>query len=189
MRLFVALTLPAEVTAELEAFQQRLQRSGSHPVKWVAPAAVHLTLQFLGEVPEAQLPAILAALARVRAGAVMRGLPRLFLAPVGAFPNLRRPQTLWMGVDGDLDRLAQVHQAVNSALEPLGFAAETRPFRAHLTLGRVRREASPSQRVTLGNAIAALPPPGRIAWQSAPPTLFQSTLTPDGAMYRELGPA
>lgn len=189
MRLFVALALPAAVTEELATTLQRLRRTQSHPVKWVDPAAIHLTLQFLGEVPEAQVAAILVALTAVRDAAAHSPPLELRLASAGAFPNLRRPQTLWMGIAGDVAGLARQQQAVVAALEPLGFQPETRPFRAHLTIGRVRREATPAQQATLGAAIEALPPPQPIAWQSGPPRLFASSLTRGGAVYRELGPA
>ncbi len=189
MRLFIALKLPAEVLDELTAVQQRLRRTEAHPVKWVAPQSIHLTLQFLGEVPEAHLPAILQALEEVRDAAAHQSPLRLRLAAAGAFPNLRRPQTLWVGMAGELEGLTRLHQAVIAATEPLGFQPETRPFRAHLTLGRVRREATPAQRAALGSALGSLSPPRSITWQSGHPLLFKSTLTPTGSIYTELGPA
>lgn len=184
MRLFVALELPEAAIAHLGAVQQRLQRAHRHPVKWVAPSATHLTLHFLGEVEEGKAPAICAALAALN----HTTLPTLRLARAGAFPNLKRPNVVWVGVDGDLMALGRMQQAVVAALAPLGFAPEERPFRAHLTLGRVRREATPAERQTLGAAIEALPPPDAVAWQSGPPILFQSVLTREGAIYRRLGP-
>jgi RNA 2',3'-cyclic 3'-phosphodiesterase len=187
MRLFIALKLPTDVRDELAAVQQRLRHTEAHPVKWVAPQSIHLTLQFLGEVPEAQLPAILQALEAVRTTAAQRSPLRL--AEAGAFPNLRRPQTLWVGIAGELEGLTRLHQAVIAATEPLGFQLETRPFRAHLTLGRVRREATPAQRVALGTALGSLSPPRSVTWQSGHPLLFRSTLTPTGSIYTELGPA
>lgn len=189
MRLFIALKLPADVLDELAAVQQRLRRTEAHPVKWVTPQSIHLTLQFLGEVPEEQLPALLQALEEVRTMAAQRPAPQLRLAEAGAFPNLRRPQTLWVGIAGELEGLTRLHQSVIRATEPLGFQPETRPFRAHLTLGRVRREATPAQRAALGSALGSLSPPRSVAWQSGYPLLFQSTLTPTGSIYTELGPA
>jgi 2'-5' RNA ligase len=110
----------------------------------------------------------------------------LQLGPVGAFPNQRRPQTIWAGVAGATADLSRLYQAVGAALAPLGFAPDTRPFQAHLTLGRVRRDATPAQRSRLGSAIAALPAPPPLSWQSGVPALFQSTLTPRGALYQRI---
>jgi 2'-5' RNA ligase len=79
-----------------------------------------------------------------------------------------------------------LQQAVVRELEPLGFAAEDRPFRAHLTIGRVQRNANSRQRSMLGNAIAALPKPKVASWPIGTPALFQSTLTPAGAIYKRI---
>ncbi len=187
MRLFVALLLPPAVTDELAAVQQRLQRSGAHPVKWVTPAAIHLTLQFLGEVADSRVSALLAALEPVHPAASAPPI-HAGLGAVGAFPHRRRPQTVWVGVEGDLAALKWLHQAVVTALMPLGFLPEERPFHPHLTLGRVRREATTAQRTALGTAIAALPHPAPMTWLAGRPFLVQSTLTPGGAVYRVLGP-
>lgn len=189
MRLFIALSLPDEVRAELEVAQRRLQRGNAHPVRWVAPAAIHLTLQFLGEVADARVPDILAVLQGVHATTASQSSAGLSLASVGAFPNLRRPQTIWMGVADEAAVLTYLQRVVSTALEPLGFPGDTRPFHPHLTLGRVRRDATPAQRTALGAALAALPPPRRVTWPCGRPLLFQSTLTPKGSLYEKLGPA
>jgi 2'-5' RNA ligase len=185
LRLFIALELPPDVVAALRDMQHRLQRSGAHPVKWVAPDAFHLTLQFLGAVATAQVPALCAAL-RPLQQAPAHSSSHMQLAVTGAFPNLRRPQTLWVGVGGATAQLAQLAHQVGQALVPLGFAPDTRPFRAHLTIGRVRQHATPAQRRELGAAIAALPAPPAVTWPITTPILFQSTLTPDGAHYQRI---
>lgn len=184
MRLFIALELPEAVAAELGAVQQRLRRARSHPVRWVDISSIHLTLQFLGEVEEERAPAICAALAAPDHAPP----PRLHLTRAGAFPNLKRPNVVWVGVGGELAALNRLQQAVVASLEPLGFVPEDRPFRAHLTLGRVQRDATTAQRQALGTAIEALPAPGEVAWQSGPPVLFQSVLSRGGTIYHKLGP-
>ncbi len=193
MRLFIALELPDTVRTELATMQGRLQQGQSHPVKWVATDSVHLTLQFLGEVEPAQVDAILAALKTVTHGdgdgtapGSRLQLPTLSLAPVGAFPNMRRPQVLWMGLAGDIDLLKRLQQVVVGAMEPLGFVPEKRNFHPHLTLGRVRREATSAYQQALSEALQNLPPPRSLSWQSGPPILFQSTLRPSGAVYTRL---
>lgn len=194
MRLFIALELPPHIVAEMERAQQRLRRGRSHPVRWVAPEAFHLTVQFLGEVEEQHVPDILAALQRIswrttdtdtkQAGTIR--LPRLRLAQVGAFPNLQHPRTLWMGMEGDVDGLTHVYEAVTAATEPLGFVPEQKKFRPHLTLGRVRNEATPAQVSMLADALIGIPPPEPLSWQCKPPLLFHSTLTPRGPIYRKV---
>lgn len=183
MRLFIALEIPDTAIVELEKARQRLSR-GKPPVKWVAPTAYHLTLQFLGEVNSVHVPTILQALAQ--AEQQIASLPTLQLTSTGAFPNLNRPKTIWMGVGGDTAKLNRLQHTIVTALEPIGLNLDTRAFHAHLTLGRVRRDAQTAQLTTLGKAIAALEPPQPISWQSGPPSLFQSTRTPEGPIYTNL---
>lgn len=181
MRLFIALSIPDEVRRELARAQAGLR---GLPVRWADPAGIHLTLQFLGETAEGSVPPLLAALAAVPATTFP-----LRLAGLGAFPNLRQPRVVWAGLDGDLAALARLQAAVLAATAPLGFVPEERPFRPHLTLGRVRQEAGPEERRAIGRAVeraAALAP---LSWEAAGPTLYQSTLTPRGAVYKALGPS
>ncbi len=182
MRLFVAIELPEAVKAALVAAQDPLRRGGP-PVKWVAPAAMHLTLLFLGETDPARLAAVGAAMRAALAGA--RPL-RLRLGAAGAFPDARRPSTLWVDVGGDLAALGQIHSALAAALAPLGFPREQRAFRAHLTLGRVRREATPAEQSRLGTALVALPAPPQLSWQADHIVLFQSDLLREGPRYTAL---
>ena len=73
---------------------------------------------------------------------------------VGAFPNLERPQVLWVGVKGELEKIAQLQKRIESNTEQLGFPRESRAFSPHLTLGRVRDEAGPNERRRLGKLLA-----------------------------------
>lgn len=180
MRLFIALELPADVRAELAAAQARLS---GHPLRWVAPAGIHLTLQFLGEVDDGLAPSVLAALAALEVAPFS-----LSLAGLGAFPTARQPRVVWVGLGGDTGALAALQAAVGAATAPLGFTPEARPFRAHLTLGRARPDAAPAALRALGEALARVAPPPPLSWTAGAPALFQSTLTPQGARYTRLGP-
>jgi 2'-5' RNA ligase len=181
MRLFIALDLPEPVRAALAGAQARLF---GHPVRWADVAGLHLTLQFLGEVEASLVEPLLGALVPFTDARV-----DLALAGLGAFPNLRQPRVVWVGVGGDRAGLAELQAAVVAATAPLGFTPEARPFTPHLTLGRVRQGARPKELQALGEAFARLAPPTPLAWEAGPPLLFQSTLTPAGAVYRRLGPA
>lgn len=136
MRLFVAINL-----ADRE--KQRVQhavtglRSNRFPFRWVAPESVHLTLQFLGEVAEDRAARVEGAVADLAAD---HGPLDLDIGGIGAFPNLRRPRVLWLGVEPAPELLA-LHEGLGRALEPLGFARETRPFSPHITLARTRAGA------------------------------------------------
>lgn len=186
MRLFIAIPLSAEVKAALVAQQEALrhQLGQERGVRWVSAEAMHLTLQFLGEVEPARAEPILAALNQVIARSSNR--IALHLDSVGAFPNLRRPQTLWCGVGGALAALGALQRELSDVLQPLGFLPEQRPFSPHLTLGRVRRETTPAQQAAIGNAVRALAPPEPVGWIAEPPALFESTLTREGATYTRI---
>lgn len=181
-RLFIAIGVTADVKAQLRAAQARLQQDDV-PVKWVAPDALHLTLHFLGDTdPVLAAPlgdALRAALADVRPF-------QLQLAHVGAFPDLRRPTVVWVGVDGEVALLTHVHGVLASTLTALGLPCETRPFRAHLTIGRVRTSASAEQQASLGDAIAAQPPVPPTPWMVERIVLFRSQLRHSGPRYTVL---
>jgi 2'-5' RNA ligase len=182
-RLFIAVAISPEVRAELATAQQRL-KPGDFPVKWVAPESIHLTLHFLGETDVALLPQLSAALGaalREQSGMALR------LDGAGAFPNLRRPSVIWAGVGGATAELERAHAAAGAALASLGLPRETRPFRAHLTLGRARREAAPAALERLGAAIRALPPLTPLSWEIERVALFRSELRPSGPLYTEIG--
>jgi 2'-5' RNA ligase len=180
MRLFIALSLPDKVRRELARIQSGLQGA---PLRWADPAGMHLTLQFLGETPEGRVAALLTALAALPAAPFT-----LRLEGLGAFPDLRRPRVIWVGLGGELAALSRLQAAVLAATAPLGFAPEERRFHPHLTLGRVRQQAGPEERRALGRAVEGAAPPAPLAWAAGGPALFQSTLTPAGAAYTALGP-
>lgn len=181
-RLFVAAALPVEVKALLADLQARLRRDGP-PVKWVAPASLHLTLKFLGETAAELAPSIGAAM---RAALAAHQPVELHLAGVGAFPNARRPSVIWAGVGGGEAALVRLHADLDAALAELAIPRETKPFRAHLTLGRVRREAPAEQQARLGRALGALPPIEPVTWVLDRVGLFRSELRGEGPVYTDL---
>jgi RNA 2',3'-cyclic 3'-phosphodiesterase len=181
-RLFIAVEVSPAARAELAAAQRHLQ-DGHFPVKWVAPDTMHMTLHFLGETDVGLLPQLSAALRETLSGV---GTMRLHLDGTGAFPNLRRPSVVWAGVGGATATLERAQKAAGRALESLGLPRETRAFRAHLTLGRARRDATPAQLERLGTAIRALPSLAPASWEVERVVLFRSQLLPSGPIYTEI---
>jgi 2'-5' RNA ligase len=181
-RLFIAAELPQPVKQALAGAQEQLRRGGS-PVKWVAAEAMHLTVRFLGETDAGLVPQLGAALH----GALgHQPAITLHLTTAGAYPNLRRPNVVWAGIGGSTAALAHAHTAVEAALAELEIPREERPFRAHLTLGRVRRDATPAQQERLGEAVRALPPFTPTPWSIGRVVLYRSELRRDGPIYTEL---
>ncbi|MEI7643839.1 MAG: RNA 2',3'-cyclic phosphodiesterase [Chloroflexales bacterium] len=182
MRLFIGIDLPPPVRAALAEAQLRLRRHAP-AVRWAAVTGMHLTLQFLGEVEACRAPDLLAALADIPAPTCS-----LRLGCLGAFPSAARPRILWVGLVGDLAALGDLQHAVIEATQPLGFTPEDRPFAPHLTLGRARQDVGIDQILTLAAALRRAAPPAPVTWAAGRPMLFQSVSTPQGVVYRVIGP-
>ncbi len=174
VRLFVAINPPERVRERIAAGTEDLR--GLEGIRWVSPDRVHLTLKFLGEVDDAAERSITEALARVTAG---HAPFEVRVTAPGAFPNIRRPRIVWLGLDRG-PRLAALHSDLEDALADLGFEREQRAFRPHLTLGRVRR----GRRVD-GGVLEDLVRKTEVsdAWQVAAVDLMRSHLLPSGAVY------
>ena len=145
-------------------------------VAWVADSNLYVTLKFLGQVDAGRLPAIGEALG------VASRWPRFELAVrgLGAFPSATRPRVVWAGLDpaGALGALAA---QLDGALAELGFPRESRPFAAHVTLGRVRE---PRRQPALAEALARAGDFGRLPVTAV--SLMQSELQATGARYQPL---
>ncbi|MHB0948311.1 MAG: RNA 2',3'-cyclic phosphodiesterase [Gemmatimonadaceae bacterium] len=140
MRLFVAINLPDEVRRA--AFDAGAPLRELVPrASWVPEARLHLTAKFLGERPDADVAPLAETLLAVAAG---HRAMTLRVAGASAFPNLRRPRVVWLGVEPD-PRLELLHHDVEEALAGLGVELEGKPFRPHLTLGRFREPPAPDQ--------------------------------------------
>ena len=185
IRAFVAVELPDEVRAHLETVQRGLKEvlgQAAGAVRWVRPEGVHLTLQFLGDVPRTQVPAIEQTLRAASTGA---RATQVCTGGLGAFPNTNRPRVLWIGLDGDLQPLLDVERAIGRALSALGYAPD-KPFNPHMTLGRVRDHIRPDDATAIARALAAAAkrPPPTVSFTADSVSLMQSTLQPGGSEYR-----
>ncbi len=134
LRLFIAVELPDEVLRYISETVGELRRHGITGIRWVRGEGVHLTLKFLGNASEEQVAGILSSMRSTVAGTSPFALQ---VHGAGAFPHMRAPRVLWLGVQGDMEPLFRVHDLLEEALEVQGFAREARTFSAHLTLGRV----------------------------------------------------
>jgi 2'-5' RNA ligase len=179
-RLFVALEPPEPVRRRLGALAADLRRGAGRAadeVRWVEAEKVHLTLQFLGAVPEERVAAVEEAVRAAAAGARPLSLE---VKGAGGFPNARRPRVLWAGLGGDVEALAALAADLGRRLAPLGFPPEDRPFSPHLTLGRARdRRGAPGLAGALAHAAQADGAP----WRAGEVVLVESHLSPKGPRY------
>lgn len=183
MRLFVGVPLDPELTRRVGSFvdtlRSRVAQIAPHaPLSWVAPERLHLTLAFIGDVPESRTPTIQVALEQTT---TVRRF-QLELAGAGAFPPRGRPRVLWVGVHEGRESLISLAGDVRARLDAVGVALEPRPFSPHLTVARVKEPTGlrPSSLLEGLTDVAI----GRMTVDAI--TLFQSRLSPSGASYHVL---
>jgi 2'-5' RNA ligase len=137
MRLFVAINLPREVQKALTEVQQTLKlKTPEMPIKWVDSENLHLTLEFLGEIEENRITVLKESLKQ----AVDSFSPiSVFLEGIGAFPNLRNPRIVWVGLGGAVAQVKALQARIHQVLSEEGFVLDNKLFNPHLTLGRVKQ--------------------------------------------------
>ncbi len=183
IRSFIAIELPDEIKSALIKLQSRLKSGKQFPVKWGDPHSIHLTLKFLGNIDVDRIGEITRAIEKSA-----EGIPpfHLEVKDLGVFPNLKRVQIVWVGVMGQVDRLSQLKQNIETNLTPLGFIPELRPFTPHLTLARLRDRASPDERNSFGQLIASTRFEEVYGFNVGAVNLMKSQLTREGPIYSQL---
>ncbi len=182
IRSFIAIELPDELKQGLAQLEARLKLNKESWVKWVEPQSIHLTLKFLGNIAVERIGEITMAMEEAA-----QGIPpfRLEVKGVGVFPNLKRVQVAWVGVSGEVDKLSQLQQRIESSLARLGFAPESRPFVSHLTIARLRNEASLDERQRFGQLVVDTRfEAGTFGVDAV--SLMKSQLTRTGAIYSRI---
>jgi 2'-5' RNA ligase len=178
-RAFVAIDLPETIRAAIRAAQETLKSYGFR-VKWVRPESIHLTLKFLGNIEANRTDAIVNAMTLAAKG---RNALRLIASGMGVFPNSRRPRVIWVGLGGQLEDLKRLQHRLDAHLADLGFPTEMRPFKGHLTLGRVKGKIAADR---LQTALAKFNSFESEGFEADRITLFKSELHPTGAVYTEV---
>ena len=176
VRLFFAIELPSEIQAALGRLKPKDE---NREYRWSEPSLLHVTLAFLGEQPGERLQ----ELQRIGEVAARDSRPgTLRLGEAGSFGSRRAPRVLWVGLDGDLEAMADLQTRLAAALRQAGFALEDRPFTPHVTLARRREQAR-------GGPPAGWPPTDRLRhtpFAIDHLTLFESRLSPRGPTYTPL---
>lgn len=151
-------------------------KKGLAGASWVKPENIHLTLKFLGELSPARADEVAEALQ-----GVAEGLEPFTLTASGVkgFPNLARPRVLWVGIEEN-EALLSLYEEIEQTLSYINIEKETRPFRAHLTLCRIRSAEGPS---TIGAPARALGSDINVDFNVDSFELFKSVLKPGGAVH------
>lgn len=180
IRSFIAIELSEEAKKGLARLRKELERDEHRFVKWVDPGGIHLTLKFLGNIHSGRVTEIAEAMKKAT-----QGIPPFLLeiSGLGAFPSLKQARVFWVGVSGDLDKLSELQQNIDSAVAALGFAKEERPFVPHLTLARIREGASPSERTSFGELVGSTVFEDKYPVKVEGVRLMRSQLTPARPIY------
>ncbi len=183
IRSFIAIELPEAVKTGLQQLQAQLTLPQYSFVKCVAPEGMHLTLKFLGNISAQKVTDITGVMEQASQGVSPF---QLQITEVGAFPNMRRPRVLWVGIKGEVDKLVGWQQRLDNGLGPLGFAKEARPFTPHLTLARLRENCSPGDILHFGEMVASSHVEVDYKFTVNSLNLMRSQLLPKGAVYSSL---
>lgn len=179
LRTFIAFKLPEKIVVAIGNVQERLKPYG-FGVRWVKPENIHLTLKFLGNTQKSDTETIGEAIYESAKSFVPISLTA---KGIGAFPGIQRPRVIWVGISGQLTTLQELQTALDEKLEFMGFPREKRPFKGHLTLGRVKGRIEPKRFHAALRDAGAFEPESFVVDTLV---LYQSELKPTGAVYTSL---
>lgn len=175
VRLFVAIEIDQAARKVVREIQQALVPKCAG-VKWTPPELVHLTVKFLGDVPDGDVAGVGEAVSR----ATKASAPfELGVESVGCFPPSGSVRIVWIGAGDSSGRLKSLVERVEAEMEELSFPRENRPFAAHLTIGRAKEDRSGGA-VRAAVAAAKLKP---FVQSVTSVTLMSSVLSPKGPTY------
>lgn len=183
IRAFIAVSLAEEVARGLARTLEDLKkRAPAGAVRWTPPGNIHLTLKFLGDVSEANIPAITRGL---QTEVTRHPALTITAADLGAFPSMRRPRVIWIGLHAP-PQLEALQRGLEVEMERLGYPRDERPFTPHLTLGRVRKETGPAELSDLSGVLERVKVGVLGITRVESVHLYRSVLSPGGSVYTRL---
>jgi 2'-5' RNA ligase len=184
-RTFVAVEIPAPQGEKLTRLQQQLAPR-IPTARMTSSPPFHLTLAFLGDVPDTDLNLVCRAVAEACG---LFSSFELWLEGVGAFPSPTRPRVIWAGLVGaDGSPLAELHQTIARALKKVGYRPDDK-FSPHVTLGRIRQDRRGGRSPDLTAIFQPFQNWSGGTFRVSEIVTFSSTLTPEGPIYAPLGRA
>ncbi|HQG66761.1 MAG TPA: RNA 2',3'-cyclic phosphodiesterase [Smithella sp.] len=180
IRAFLAIEPPENVLEEITRLQEKLKREISGRLSWTRPQGQHLTLKFFGDISRKDINNISTV---VQKRVVAEQKLNLKIEKLGVFPDARRPRVLWCGVTDDVEKLINLQRKLDSDFAAIGFPAEDRSFKAHLTLARIK---DPREITGMSEALKKYDSFKAGEFIADKLFLFQSNLSPQGAVYTKL---
>lgn len=183
MRTFIALDFSPEIIRKInEIIDYFKTQTPERALKWVAPENLHLTIKFLGEVPEKKIEQIKSlineTLDDVKSFEI--GVEKL-----GMYPNSQKPRVVWLGVRG-AGPLKEIHKVLDSQLQKAEIQPDNRGFSPHLTIARVRRNADIQSVKEIGETLSKFKVDSLGTCTVNHIILYKSELTPQGPIYTPL---
>lgn len=183
IRAFLAIPLPDDVTAALCHLAEQVAQARIIGLKPVRLENMHLTLKFFGDLNAGQVESIVDTVTHT----VKTIRPfTLRLGNVGAYPNNRSPRVLWVGLDGDVAPLQDTHRRIESALGQIAIKPDSREFRPHLTIARIRDRTSHNERRRAAEALFSAEVRSGLSVPVNHLRLMRSILRPEGPQYTSL---
>ena len=179
IRTFIAIELPEEIIYTIGKVQEEIKSHG-FKIRWVRPGNIHLTLKFLGNIKEADTEKVGRAISESVKG--YRPIS-LVVKGIGVFPGIKRPRVIWLGISEQFDLLTGLQKTLDEKLEAIGFPKEKRPFRGHLTMGRIKDKIDPKRLHGVLKEFAQFESEHFFAHRII---LYKSELKPKGAVYTKL---
>ena len=182
IRTFIAIEIPDDIISKFRKLQEGINVY-DFKIRWVRSENIHLTLKFLGDVEAVKIGEIAEAISKTVEGYTPVSLKA---KGIGAFPGIKRPRVLWVGLTGQLESLVKLQKTLDENLKVLGFPGEKRPFKGHLTMGRIKTKIDVKK---FGDALMAFRGFESETFTASQIILYKSELKPSGAVYTKLSSA
>jgi len=179
IRTFIAIELPEKIIYTIGKVQEKIKSYG-FKIRWVRTENIHLTLKFLGDIKEADTEKVARAISES-----VKGYHPILLAVkgIGVFPGIKRPRVIWLGISKQLDLLTELQKTLDEKLEAISFPKEKRPFKGHLTLGRIKSKIDAKRLYDVLKDFTKFESEHFFADRII---LYKSELKPKGAVYTKL---
>lgn len=183
LRTFIAVDFPPEIIQKIGKIITYFKtQTPDEALKWISTNNLHLTLKFIGEIPEEKLSQVQAVLADSLQN---QSAFNIKIEGLGMYPNEHNPRVIWLGIVAD-DALINLHQTLDSALEEVDIEREKRKFSPHLTIARVRRGTKRNTISEIGEILSLFKVDSLGNTTIKQVVLYQSELTPKGPIYTPL---
>ncbi len=183
MRSFIAIDFSPKIIRNItEIINYFKTQTPGEALKWVSPQNLHLTIKFLGEVPDKEIEQIKEIMAKTL---LSEPAFEIGVEGLGMYPSTHKPRVIWLGIKEGAP-LTVIHKKLNLQLQKAGITPDKRDFNPHLTIARVRRNAEGKTVQEIGKKLSQFKVDslGRCFIDHI--VLYKSVLTPKGSIYTAL---